>query len=238
MQRPVIVDVLDVLQELRRIHSGPGAGWRASRLRQKAVEAVASRELGQRRFANMDSAQKSIHDACSRRLHRKISEFDTAVDRLLSGDPSRMEAILEPVHKDVAHHAALAKLLASPSRQAVDIEDAAEPERRKTLINRIIRDTEATRALKQRYQNRCQICDVALDMGNGRTYSEAHHVRPLGEPHNGPDTVDNILILCPNHHAQCDFRAIKLSLASLHRLADHSIDEKHIAYHNNLYTAA
>ena len=237
MQRPVIVDVLDVLQEVRKIHSGPGAGWSASRLRQEAVEAVASRELGQRRFSNKDSARKSIHDACSRRLNLKIVEFDSAVDRLLSGDPGRMETILQHVRKDVAHHAALAKLLASPSRQAVDIQDAAEPERRKTLINRIIRDTEAARALKKRYQDRCQICNVALDMGNGRTYSEAHHVRPLGQPHNGPDTVDNILVLCPNHHAQFDFHAIKLNLTSLHRLADHIIDEKHIAHHNNLYAA-
>ena len=89
-----------------------------------------------------------------------------------------------------------------------------------------------TRELKQRYQNRCQICHSAFPLGNGVTYSEAHHIRPLGEPHNGPDTEDNILILCPNHHAQCDFCAIKLVLTSLYRLPDHIIDEAHIDYHN------
>jgi predicted restriction endonuclease len=143
-----------------------------------------------------------------------------------------MQGILERVNGDVDYRATLARLLATPPMQAVDFHDAAEPERRGTIVNRIIRDTAMTRELKQRYQNRCQICLSAFHLENGVTYSEAHHIRPLGEPHNGPDTEDNILILCPNHHAQCDFCAIKLVLTSLDRLPDHIIDEAHIDYHN------
>jgi putative restriction endonuclease len=29
-------------------------------------------------------------------------------------------------------------------------------------------------------------------------------MRPLGAPHDGPDTSDNILCLCPNHHVFLD----------------------------------
>lgn len=253
MQRPVIEDVLDVLQEIQRTYAGHGARWTAFKLRQAAVQAVSTRELGKDRFANEPSATHSIQDACSRRLHLKIAEFDEAVGRLLSGDPASLKAILEPIPQDVNQRAAVALLFAAPSRPltspepdgqrpfpqlAVDFTDAVEPERRETVINRIIRDTAMARSLKQRYQNRCQICDVAVALGPGRTYSEGHHIRPLGQPHNGPDTDDNILVLCPNHHAQCDYGAIKLILASLHRLPDHVIDENHIDYHNGLCTEA
>ena len=30
---------------------------------------------------------------------------------------------------------------------------------------------------------------------------------PLGRPHNGPDTFDNLLCLCPNHHFLFDVGA-------------------------------
>jgi predicted restriction endonuclease len=70
-------------------------------------------------------------------------------------------------------------------------------------------------------------------MGGGRTYSEAHHIRPLGAPHLGRDTRDNIIVLCPNHHAQCDFLAVTIDLASLRLHPDHAINQKHIEYHND-----
>jgi hypothetical protein len=117
---------------------------------------------------------------------------------------------------------------------ASDVETAPHPERRQTILWRVIRDTETARALKRRHKNECQICGLALPLRNGLTYSEAHHIRPLGEPHKGPDSSGNILILCPNHHAQCDFGAIKLDLALLRLMPDHNIDKQHIDYHNRM----
>lgn len=31
------------------------------------------------------------------------------------------------------------------------------------------------------------------------------HIKPLGAPHNGPDIIENIICLCPNHHVKFDF---------------------------------
>jgi predicted restriction endonuclease len=117
---------------------------------------------------------------------------------------------------------------------ANDINDAAYPERRETILQRLIRDTVTARALKLRYQNECQICGVAVPLWDGLTYAEAHHIRPLGHPHDGPDSQSNMIILCPNHHAQCDLGAIKLDIESLRRLPDHVIDTEHIQYHNTI----
>jgi hypothetical protein len=121
-----------------------------------------------------------------------------------------------------------------PLLPAVDLADANLPDRRETTIHRIIRDTATARALKLLHRDGCQICGEALQMSGGGTYSEAHRIRPLGSPHFDPDTCDNIIVLCPNHHAQCDFLAITIDLATLHLHPDHIINQKHVEYHNDL----
>jgi hypothetical protein len=80
-----------------------------------------------------------------------------------------------------------------------------------SVVTRKIRDTKLSRFLKEKYNNTCQICGLRIRLGNGHTYSEAHHLKPLGNPHNGPDIESNILVLCPNHHAEFDGRAIALN---------------------------
>ena len=66
------------------------------------------------------------------------------------------------------------------------------------------------------------------------TYSEAHHIRPLGSPHNGPDIAENILVLCPNHHVMCDYGSIHLYLKNLHVHSRHCIGAPFIEYHNTV----
>ena len=74
---------------------------------------------------------------------------------------------------------------------------------------------------------------------------EAAHIRPLGAPHNGPDTLDNTLCLCPNHHVLFDHSGITidedLSLVGVEgRLAvhsRHSINDNHLRYRREHYQA-
>lgn len=74
----------------------------------------------------------------------------------------------------------------------------AVPRREATTL-RIVRDTAVTRRLKVLYEYRCQVCNIRLE-GAAGPYAEAAHIRPLGAPHHGPDTLENVLCLCPNHH--------------------------------------
>jgi putative restriction endonuclease len=89
-------------------------------------------------------------------------------------------------------------------------ETPTPPERRQVTTTRIIRDTEKSRRVKQRYDYTCQICGTRLDTPAG-PYAEGAHIKPLGVPHNGPDIESNILCLCPNHHALFDDGAIALA---------------------------
>ncbi|TJZ42306.1 hypothetical protein FCH28_35515 [Streptomyces piniterrae] len=45
----------------------------------------------------------------------------------------------------------------------------------------------------------------------GEAYSEAAHIQALGKPHDGPDTIGNVLCLCPNCHVLFDRGALQLT---------------------------
>jgi len=71
---------------------------------------------------------------------------------------------------------------------------------------RTIRDTAGARELKELYRNECQVCGYSLKDAAGRSRSEVHHVRPLHE--GGSDTRENMVVLCPRHHAEFDHGAM------------------------------
>lgn len=124
------------------------------------------------------------------------------------------------------------------SPTAVDLSPGEEnPGRVPQQTYRILRDTKLARQLKLLHQDQCQICGIALEAGRHGTYAEAHHIIPLGSGHKGPDHATNILVLCPNHHAQCDMGAIRLDLSSIRQAAGHTISTESIEYHNTqIYT--
>jgi len=97
---------------------------------------------------------------------------------------------------------------------------------------RIIRDSALARRVKKLHGHQCQICGHAIALPNGELYSEAHHVQPLGSPHDGPDKIDNIVVVCPNHHAELDFFARTLRISDLRSVPGHSVDPKYLDYHN------
>lgn len=115
----------------------------------------------------------------------------------------------------------------------------ATPGRFHRAVNQIARDTLLRGQVKALYDFHCQVCATRL-VGPGKLpYAEAAHVRPLGRPHNGPDTMDNLLCLCPNHHYLFDVGAFgirdDLSLIGLkgrlqlHRR--HKLSLEHLRYH-------
>jgi hypothetical protein len=106
-------------------------------------------------------------------------------------------------------------------------ESAMNPE-----VYRILRDTLLARTLKEMYQNQCQVCGESLQLSDSTAYSEAHHIKPLGKPLNGPDIAANILVLCPNHHVLCDYGALRLDFPELHHHPDHLIGAEFVNYHN------
>lgn len=116
---------------------------------------------------------------------------------------------------------------------AFDVGASTSPDRSDVIVRRIIRDTKIVAGLKELYEFRCQLCGLTIELKDGLRYCEAHHIRPLGQPHNGPDATSNLIIVCPNHHAMLDYASIQICLTKL--VYDlHEIDSKQIDYHNTV----
>ena len=72
--------------------------------------------------------------------------------------------------------------------------------------SRMVRDYVVHRA-----KGRCEYCgEQGFLMANGSRYIEAHHILGLGA--NGPDTVANVIGLCPGHHREAHFGEKALDL--------------------------
>ncbi|ARU39662.1 hypothetical protein CCB80_00290 [Armatimonadetes bacterium Uphvl-Ar1] len=92
--------------------------------------------------------------------------------------------------------------------------------------------------IKEMYEYSCQICGLSIGLPTG-PYCECAHIMPLGFPHNGPDKIENILCLCPNHHVMLDAGALSilddLTLiglkGSLRVISEHRLDRNMLKYH-------
>src|SRR5262249_14937674 len=119
-------------------------------------------------------------------------------------------------------------------QRTVPATPAGPAERVETTVCRIIRDTRLADRIKALHNYECQLCGQTIILPDRSRYAEGHHIQPLGAPHDGPDTGDNVLCLCPNHHAACDLGAIRLAAADLRRADGHAVGPGFLDYHNRV----
>jgi putative restriction endonuclease len=125
-------------------------------------------------------------------------------------------------------------------------EGNAKPVRVPGLVQRIVRSTMVSDAVKRVHDYTCQVCGTRLAVPVG-DYAEGAHIRGLGQPHHGPDQPENVLCLCPNHHVLLDKGAIYVdddftvhdyqgvSLGQLAQSPDHTIDVAQLKYHREAF---
>ena len=125
--------------------------------------------------------------------------------------------------------------------------DLNPPKRAETEVSRIIRNTTLVKELKRRYSYTCQVCGDRRRQEQDEPYAEGHHIKPLGDPHHGPDDETNVLVLCPNHHADFDYGMIavdpddltishpyddRVDGTQLDVHPDHHVAASFLSYHN------
>lgn len=127
----------------------------------------------------------------------------------------------------------------APSNQPILSAGNAESKRQATTVLRIVRDTKLSRELKALYNYTCQICGIRISV-KGIGYAEAAHIKPLGNPHNGQDTPNNLLCLCPNHHVMFDkgilsisedFEVLGKEPGQIQLHPSHVVDQANLNYH-------
>lgn len=110
------------------------------------------------------------------------------------------------------------------------------------VLLRIVHETETGRQVKALYHYRCQICRILLK-GPAGPYAEAAYIRPRETPHNGPDALDNLLCLCPNHQVLFTLGGVAIAdnftlIGQEGRLwvdFRHRININHLRYHRTHY---
>jgi hypothetical protein len=118
--------------------------------------------------------------------------------------------------------------------KAIDLE--RPPKRITSTEERIVRDTKLSLEVKTIHGYRCQIkdCRTKIRLPDGQCYAEAHHIKPLGRDHCGPDVSENILCVCPNHHAELDLGILFIKRSRLRQAPSHKVSDKFINYHNRI----
>ena len=81
--------------------------------------------------------------------------------------------------------------------------DYKRTERATATVNRLKRNVKLSEDIKNLYEYKCQVCDIYLKTPYGGIAIGAH-IKGLGKPDNGPDVIENMICLCPNHHEQFD----------------------------------
>ncbi|OWZ84094.1 HNH endonuclease [Natranaerobius trueperi] len=113
--------------------------------------------------------------------------------------------------------------------------DVGEIDSRKYVkTTRLVRDTSISKEVKEIYNYACQICGETIMLDEDNYYAEAHHLKPLGSPHYGPDKVQNVICVCPNHHAMLDYGALYLDKSRLYIHKNHDLKKEFLDYHNKI----
>lgn len=125
------------------------------------------------------------------------------------------------------------------------VPDARELTQSQTSVCRVIRNTQLVSQLKHLYEYNCQVCGDQRKRHRVQPYAEGHHIRPLS--HSGPDIKENMLVLCPNHHADLDYGMVSINPDSwtiahayendtdggvLSVRENHDLNSDFLAYHN------
>lgn len=134
----------------------------------------------------------------------------------------------------------------SSRRTASEVEldnSARKKQRRSHTVLRVVRDSKLSALVKNLYGHQCQVCGLSIKTKKG-LYAEGAHIRPIGTPHDGDDSIPNLLCLCPNHHVMFDKGAFSLSdnltlvgsergKLTLHQ--KHIIDMNSVRYHRDIH---
>lgn len=139
----------------------------------------------------------------------------------------------------------LRKLDALPGRPEVG-PPAQSSIRRRVTTYRLARDGTVAARVKSWHRFLCQVCGVRVETAEGG-YAEAAHIVPLGDGFAGPDVVENVLCLCPNHHAALDHGGIYFSddlhvyspagtvIGTLNDHPLHRVDPAYVAAHRRRF---
>jgi len=98
----------------------------------------------------------------------------------------------------------------SKKKLKTELENLPELESEEVYVNqkKYKRNNKAIALIKLLRDNVCQICGEYIRKKDGTKYIEAAHIKAKRD--SGNETLENILLLCPNHHKEFDLGDLKI----------------------------
>ncbi|MEE9408692.1 MAG: HNH endonuclease [Polaribacter sp.] len=93
----------------------------------------------------------------------------------------------------------------------IELDNLPKFETEEIIINqkKYKRDNKAIALIKILRKNECQICGEFIRKKDGTKYIEACHIKAKREK--GNESLENIILLCPNHHKEFDLGDLKIN---------------------------
>jgi hypothetical protein len=97
---------------------------------------------------------------------------------------------------------------------SVDAIPSSPTETRNAFGRVFVRNPAVRQSVLLRAAGRCEWCqEPGFTMDDGSVFLETHHVVPLSE--DGPDTIHNVVALCPDHHREAHHGAGRQTMREL-----------------------
>jgi len=127
-------------------------------------------------------------------MHNMRELVDRYSIMLVSQDEQEEEELIQEMKKNQKSKIEILQEL--KSREGVDDEKIIINHKAYRRDNKTIADIKYLRGFK------CQICNISIQKRDGSKYIEAAHI--VAKHKKGRETIDNIILLCPNHHKEFD----------------------------------
>lgn len=136
-------------------------------------------------------------------------DFDRFLDSISRGGSLERLGVAARTQDEAAVNEemdALASEYSPPeAEQAIEeLVKVAPPPERKIVRSVLKRKLKPRLQLKKLYADHCQVCGYRIEKKNGGFYSEAAHLTRLSEGLADLDVVQNMVVMCPNHHKMLD----------------------------------
>jgi hypothetical protein len=160
--------------------------------------------------------KQGIHGIVRHRIDVKWLKGKAPFEMSLPGGGASMMTVqrikaehISAFHMEGKLKAIVSREMKKPMVAGPPSEAHPKPPRRGVVeVSRFFRDTTKSKRLKALYEGRCQVpnCHTRIRLSDDRDYSEVHHLHQLKSK--GGDDWGNMLVLCPNHHVQFDYRVL------------------------------
>lgn len=100
------------------------------------------------------------------------------------------------------------------------------PNKRCRVVEQFERNERLSGLLKELSGWKCQICGFTFEKKDGGLYAETHHLEALAK--GGYDSIENIIVVCPNHHKMLEYGNVSILETTPRRISLELNGERYI----------